>query len=235
LKKLAIFVEGYTELLFVDALLNEMVVPHNILIEQRKIRGGGAARRTSALIKAASAASGQQYYVLLVDCGGDALVKNRIQEEHDGLSKKGYEKIIGIRDVRPQFRREDIPRLELGLRTHVKTSLIPVEFILGVMEVEAWFLAEFSHFERIDPAITVAAIGHSLGFDPENGDMSLREAPADDLNACYALAGKKYSKGDDEGAVKALDYGKVYLELPERIPYLQRFAASLDAFLTAAA
>lgn len=231
MKKLAIFVEGNTELLFVDTLLNEIVGEHNILIEHRRIRGGKTTRRTMRLIDAISADTGQDYFVLLLDCGGDRLVKDRILEEHENLTKKDYTKIIGIRDVRPEFTRADIPKLESGLRKYIKTSLIPVEFVLSVMEIEAWFLAEFHHYPKIDPAITVAAIRANLGFDPEQDDMSQRSAPADDLDACYGIARKTYTKEDSGVTVAALDYPFLYLELPNKIPYLKTLIDGIDSFL----
>jgi hypothetical protein len=66
-------------------------------------------------------------------------------------------------------------------RTFIRTSLIPVDFVLAVMEIEAWFLAETTHYARIDPAITMAAIKSTLGFDPENDDLQRRPSPAEDL------------------------------------------------------
>ncbi|OWK45365.1 hypothetical protein FRUB_01696 [Fimbriiglobus ruber] len=50
--------------------------------------------------------------MLIVDCGGDHQVKSRILEEHENLTKTSYQKIVGIRDVRPDFTSADIPRLE---------------------------------------------------------------------------------------------------------------------------
>jgi hypothetical protein len=229
-KKLAVFVEGYTELRFVDALIETIAGAHNVLIEHREIRGGARARRTFGLLKAAEPASGQQYWVMIVDCGNDDLVKDRIREEHRNLTRSGYSKIIGMRDVRPDFTHADIPRLERGLRMYIETSLIPVEFILSIMEIEAWFLAEFNHFPRIDAALTAARISDALGFDPSVDDMTLRLTPTDDLNACYGLVGKPYTPVT---TTAALDYEYVYLEMGRRIAYADRLIRSIDAFLTA--
>lgn len=158
MNRLAIFVEGYTEIVFVEKLIEEIAGQNKVLIEQRKIRGGSTTQRTMGLIKASRPNTGQQYFILLVDCGGDDLVKTRIREEHDNLTRKGYSRIIGLRDVRPKFTHGDIARLEATLPRYLKTSLAPVTFILAIMEIEAWFLAEGTHFPRIAPAITTAAI-----------------------------------------------------------------------------
>jgi len=230
MNRLAVFVEGYTEVVFVEKLIEE-IAGDNVLIEQREIRGGSTTRRTMGLIKATKPDTGQKYFVLLVDCGGDDLVKTRILEEHANLTKKGYSQIVGIRDVRPKFSHEDIPKLEANLPKYVKTSLIPVQFILAIMEIEAWFLAETTHFAKIDPAITVVAIKARLGFDPENDDMQRRLAPADDLTNCYAIGGKTYLKRQAKDTVEALDYALIYMELREKFNYLDRLIGSIELFL----
>jgi hypothetical protein len=232
MNKLAVFVEGYTEVVFVEKLIEEIAGETNVLIERREIRGGGTKRRTFALVRAAKPDTGQRYFVMIIDCGGDHLVKERVLEEHRNLTNAGYSKIIALRDVRPDFTHADIPRLETGLRTYIKSSLIPVKFILAILEIEAWFLAESTHFPRIDPAITVAAIIATLAFDPEHDDMSARPTPADDLNRCYAIGGKTYEKHMAKDTVEALDYALVYLDLPPRIPYLARLIGGISLFLS---
>lgn len=231
MNKLAVFVEGYTESIFVEALIAHIAGENNIRIEQRRIRGGSSVRRTFNVVKAAKADTGQNYYVLIVDCGGDSLVKDRIREEHENLTRNNYQKIIGLRDVRPQFSHADIPKLEAGLLKYIKTSLIPVQFILSVMEIEAWFLAEFNHYPKIDPSITLSLIKSNLGFDPQHDDMALRLKPTDDLNACYQLGGKTYEKSKADATVAALDIPFLYLELPQKIKHLEKLVESIDAFL----
>jgi hypothetical protein len=231
MNRLAVFVEGYTEVMFVARLIEEIAGKHRVLIEHREIRGGGSTRRTMGLVKAANSDTGQKYFALIVDCGGDEQVKSRILEEHQNLTEKGYLKIIGIRDVRPTFTHSDIPRLEANLPKYVKTSLIPVQFILSIMEIEAWFLAETTHYQKIDPSITVEAIKAAFGFDPETDDMEQRAAPAHDLDNCYAIGGKTYLKNKAKDTVVALDCTLIYTELCAKFRYLQRLIASIDAFL----
>ena len=232
MNKLAIFVEGFTEAVFVEKLIVEIAGANKVLIEYREIRGGSKARRSMRLIRAAQPNTGQLFAVLIVDCGGDRLVKNRIVEEHENLTRVGYTKIIGLRDVRPDFEYDEIPRLEIGLRSYIKTSLIPVEFVLAVMEIEAWFLAEVDHFAKIDPAITLPAISSALGFDPTVEDVELRPKPAEDLQTCYALGGKSYRKGAAKTTVDALDIAAMYLWPEVKFRYLKRLCESIEAFLT---
>lgn len=229
--RLAVFVEGYTESVFVERLFEEIAGRCNVLIEKREIRGGSTVKRTMKLVEAAKPATGQKYFVLILDCGGDSLVKTRILEEHKNLTQKGYVKIIGIRDVRPDFSRKEIPKLEANLPKYIKTSFIPVEFILAIMEIEAWFLAESSHFPKIDPSITLNKIKEALGFDPENDVMEERLAPAEDLNNCYAIGGKTYMKHLAQDTVNALDIVRMYVEFRSKCKYFERLVNSIELFL----
>ncbi len=231
MNKLAVFVEGYTELVFIAKLIEEIAGENNVIIEKRQPRGGGRYKRTMKRIEATKPDTGQKYFVMILDCGGDELVKSRIREEHENLTKSGYSKIIGLRDVRPKFTHAEIPKLEINLPLYIKTSLIPVEFILAIMEIEAWFLAESTHFQKIDPAITVEAIKKALKFDPQNDDMEQRLTPADDLNNCYAIGGKSYIKGQVETIVKALDFAEVYIKFPGKFKYFKRMVGSIEEFL----
>ena len=163
---------------------------------------------------------------------GDDQVKIRILEEHENFTKKGYSAIVGLRDVRPKFAYTEIAKLESSLPKYIKTSLTPVTFILAVMEIEAWFLAETTHFARVDPAISVKAIKATLGFDPENDDLEQRHEPTSDLQNCYEIAGKSYSKGCVENTISTLDFARIYLELVVRFRYLGKLVQSIDNFLT---
>lgn len=231
MNRLAVFVEGHTEALFIERLIENIAGAYRVQFDYRMLRGGVRAPRKYQQIRITNSGSNQDSYVLIVDCGGDDLVKTRILEEHENLTRSQYTKIIGIRDVAPRYRRADIPLLTASLQKYVKSSLIPVEFVLSVMEIEAWFLAEFTHLARIHSSITTAAVRAALGFDPELDDSSLRTAPAADLAACYRIGGHTYSKSAVDRTISALDFERIYLELPSKIPFLNALIASIDSFL----
>ena len=208
MQKIAFFVEGYTEVLFINKLITEICGIHKVTVEHSEIKGGGKSGkvpRTLSVLSVKKATEEESLYVLIVDCGKDKHVTQYIRDEHESLTKNGYKKIIGLRDVRPDFTANQIPQLIQGLNKYVKTSLAPVEFILSQMEIEAWFLSEHNHFEKIDPSLTVKSIRDNLGFDPSIEDMSLRLDPAVDLGACYSLAAHTYIKSDPK-TVNSLDY-----------------------------
>jgi hypothetical protein len=228
---MAIFVEGYTEVLFIDKLVLEIANQNAVLIEWRRITGGTTCPRSNHQLKAAGPHSGQEHFVVIHDCGGDDAVKTRMIQEYPRLASAGYSEIICIRDVYPKYTHADIPRLEGSLPYYVKTRPIVVVFILSIMEVEAWFLAEYTHFPRIDPAITVPAIITALHFDPENQDMQARTIPADDMNKCYGIGGKTYVKRNAQNTVDVLDYAHIYAGLVDKFPYLRRLCETIETFL----
>ena len=233
MNKMAIFVEGYTELVFVTKLIEEIAHRNTIQIDWRRISGGTNTRRTSRLINTVAANSDAKHYVLLFDCGGDDAVKTRMREEYDNLANAEYSNIVCIRDVFPKYERSDVPELEASLPKYVKTKPIVVDFVLSIMEIEAWFLQEHTHLQRIDPHITVEAIVAALGFNPEQDDMGLRAKPCGDLCRCYAIGGKVYSKGDAQITIDSLDFAAVYVGLVDKIPYLKKLCQIIESFLLA--
>src|SRR5207244_3102682 len=151
------------------------------------------------------------------DCGGDGGVKSRILEEYSNLAKSGYKALVGLRDA-PKLR-ADIPHLQRGLPKGVPMDPVPVVFVLAIMEIEAWFLAEHTHFPKIDKKLTSALIQAELGFDPSTDDMRLRDWPAQDLNAAYQLVGERYQKGRAaQRTVYLLDCARIAMEMTAADP-----------------
>ncbi len=228
MNRLAIFTEGETEQLFAEWLVREMVSTANLQVELRRARGGKSTRRRTRIVEAVADNPAVRYYVLIVDCGGDGGVKSRILEEYQHLADYGYKAIIGLRD--PPKQRADIPRLRQGLLEGVPAVPIPVGFVLAIMEIEAWFLAEYTHFQKINEGLTPALIKGKLGFDPSTDDMQLRNRPAQDLDAAYQLVGERYQKGRAaQRTVYLLDCARIAFEMTD--PDIRRLIDLIDRFL----
>lgn len=234
MKKLAIFVEGQTEQIFIKRLVTEIAGRHRVAIQECRATGG--THSTPRLARLYGSPSGQntEYFVLIFDCGADIRVKSQILENYDSLVSSGYSAIIGVRDVFPDFTYSQIPELRAGLRYRLKTKPIEVIFALGVMEIETWFIAEHTHFLRLNVQLTTSHINARLGFDPSRQDMQLRPNPAKDLDAIYRLADFTYNKHRSctQRTVDLLDYAIIYMELIHRLPDLKTLVKSLDAFLS---
>jgi len=224
MSKLAIFVEGLTEQLFVEKLINVIAGERNVRFELRRASGKVSDRRRWRLLRSVSPDQGEPHYVLIVDCSNDELVNSRIREEYDSLVRAGYVLIIGIRDVFPQLR-ADIPRIQRRLIYGLRTTPVPVVGVLVVMEIEAWFLAEYTHFHRLNPTagMTPALVRGWFGFNPETDDMALRDHPALDMEKIYFIAARTYRKkiGSLRRTVNLLDVELMCLNLVARYPPLK--------------
>ena len=233
MKRLAIFVEGQTEQQFVSKMLREIAGEKNIAIDELRWALSRKGNRCFTVITASAKTADQKYYVLIYDCGGDSTVKTDIVDNYDGLAKNSYEKIIGLRDVYP-LSSADIPALEYRLKFRVPTKPVPVDMLLAIMEIEAWFLAETTHFLKIHPALTVGRISTHLNFDPTTQNVEERVCPADDLNSIYHLERFAYNKrkSNCQRTIDALEYGALYFDLPKKINSLRRFIQSIDSFLS---
>ena len=72
MKRLAIFVEGQTEQIFVSKLLREIAGKKNILVEEQ-IANGRAGKRFITVLKASSSQTNEKYFVLIRDCRNDGI------------------------------------------------------------------------------------------------------------------------------------------------------------------
>jgi hypothetical protein len=230
-KKLAIFVEGQTEQIFVKKLLEEIAGQKNIRINVRAKDPKQMGRITSINMTDVANQS-IQYYVLIYNCCNDDALVSEMSDQYSSLINDGYNKIIGLRDVYPKFTLSEIDKLERGLKFSLRGKNF-VKVLLAVMEIEAWFLSEWKHFEKISPILTPKTIYEKLGFNPQTNDMEERPHPAEDLNQVYQLVGRSYQKRrkQTETIVSSLDYDFLYLELVEKVHRLGEFVSHINTFI----
>jgi hypothetical protein len=237
MKKLAVFAEGGTEQAFVEKLLLEIGTEKQITIWKERWRGGGKGnprdRQVSQLMGISPNTQDIEYYVQIIDCGNDERVQSDVIESYPRLVKLGFDSIIGIRDVRPQPP-ERIPRLKQLLKYKVPTKPVDPVMVLAIMEIEAWFLAEYTHFPRVHPNLTLARVRAIAGFDPSVDDVEQRLQPADDLDLIYQAVGERYEKtpASIQCTIAALDSAVIYLDLSQRVPALKPLVDAIDAFLS---
>jgi hypothetical protein len=232
MKKLAMFVEGKTERVFIEKLLKELVDQKKVRVVAFRASGGRKTPRRIKLIYQIAPSSEQEYYIQIVESRNDERVGTDVRDNYESLERAGFSGIVAIRDVYPRHSFADVPLLRRLMRYRLKTKPIDPVFVLGVMEIEAWFLAEHTHFSRVHANLTVARITAAHGFDPSTQDMQTRPCPHEDLHRIYQLEGLKYEKKSRhlERTVSHLDYGRIYLELIEQFPDLKALVGALDTF-----
>lgn len=230
MNKLAVFVEGQTEQIFTEKLLIEIAGRKNIYIEKCVLTGGKKYPRKRLYFRSVN--NKRKYFAYIVDCQRDSTVKSDIVDNYNSLVSKGYSSIIGIRDVYP-IERTKIPKLRYWLTYRVKTKPINPVFILSVMEIEAWFLAEHTHFQKIHVGLTLERIKAEINFDPSQENMELRDHPSQDLHQIYALEDLAYKKRKfhTERTVEALDYAEIYLSLSSKLKAIEELTSEIDRFM----
>lgn len=233
MKKMAIFVEGETESCFTDKLLREIANEKSLQILLVKASGGARSARIYTVIADSGSGSDKNFYIQIINSGTDNRISSDIRDNYEALMKAGFSVIIGIRDVFPLLI-ADLPKLRTGLRFGLRTKPISVDFVLGVMEIEAWFLAEHTHFSQIHPKLSASRIAAVHGFDPSVDDMQLRTHPALDLHNAYSLEGLAYKKTGSQilRIVEALDYAAIYLEHKAKFPDFAVFMRVIDQFFS---
>jgi hypothetical protein len=235
MKKMAIFAEGETELRFIDRLIREIANVKNLrIVLERAFGGGDRIARTFKVVADSGSGDDKNFYIRIINSGTDNRVGSDIRDNYEDLVNSGFSAIIGVRDVYPEFLLADLPKLRSGLRYRLKTKPVSVDFILGVMEIEAWFLAEHTHFPRIHPRLSASRIAAMHGFDPSVDDMQLRTNPALDIHNAYSLEGLAYQKKGSQiqRTVETLDYADMYFKHKTKFPDFAVFMRVIDQFFS---
>jgi Domain of unknown function (DUF4276) len=221
-RKLAIFVEGFTEQQFTIRLLQEIVTGSNITFVLQKQMGG------NLIFTGKKISKNEEFLVLIIDCSNDEQVKSQIIDKHGSLHSNGYDLIIGLRDVYPHLASE-IPELKKRLNYGLPTKNPPVHLHLAIMEVEAWFLEEISHFKLIDSNITEDVLS-SCGFNINTLRACDLPNPASILDSIYKIVNKRYLKKAKsvQRTIDTLSYEQLYIDVRNKAPSLNDFITSIE-------
>jgi hypothetical protein len=233
MKKIAIYVEGQTEQIFVTKLIKEIANKNHLTIKLEKLYGGKTTSRRVTSIEGTSLDNADaKFYVLVRDCGGDSRVKSDIIDNIEKHKDNNFSKIIGLLDVYPKYK-SDLKKLMMYSQTGIPTKFIPFSIIYAVMEIEAWFIAEVNHFIKISDKLTKNVIEHYLGHELDIDSIENIHNPASVLNDIYQLSKISYHKNQAKvnKVVDALDYENIYLNLREQIESLNSLISDIDEFL----
>ena len=232
MKKLAIFVEGLTEQILVRQMLQAVLDRNRIAIQTVKITGGHNVRMSFTVMRAAHVERNTDFYVLIYDCGGETNVKGYLMAHREKLISNGYTMILGLRDVYPNFKREEVPKLLRGLNNKLPQKKAITHIYLAIMETEAWFLGEYHHLKKVSRLLTPEFIEKHMGFNPRKENMEEREHPSLDMKATYQLVGHDYTKKRDRlnAVISKLDFHYFTHELAQKMPSIGKFITGLEQF-----
>lgn len=237
MKKIAFFVEGQTELYFINKLLIEIAGRHNISIILKRISGGSKVVKIIQNIRQpiTTHSLNLQFEALIYDCTGDDHVKSELLDNLDSLKNNGFSKIVGLRDLYPET---DLNSLKRGINfipSNKKPLALPFKIIIAVSEIETWFLAECNHYTCINEQLTIQKISQEIGYNPCTENMNLRfESTSKTLNQVYNLVNRTYSKKKNivQTTINCLDFANLYVEIRHRIEALDELISEIDNFLS---
>lgn len=227
MKKVAIFVEGFTEQQFVIKLIRSIAGKRGVTFEIQEQFCG-----LLQLVEMRQV-EGAEFFVLMVNCNNDAQVKSQVISQHAALTRNGYSKIIGLRDVFPHGH-DQLHKVREFLAVGLPEQGAPIEIVLAILEVEAWFIDEHTHYERIDASMTLESIV-AKGHDIESTRGDAWPQPAIKLHEIYSEWGLAYKKKTNQinRTVNALSDEELYVTVRGKSPSLDVLICSLEEFLFA--
>lgn len=207
MKKIAVFVEGQSELIatrhFLIHYFESKIAFTCLSLYKRRLY-------ESCPYQYENPESDFHYYIYNV--GNDNSVLEEVLFHEEKLWAQGFEKIVALRDMySSNYKKESIhvnsavsEKFVLGHQETIKKNAKKPDqifFRFSIMEMEAWVLGMYEVFARLDPTLTPEHIHAQLGYNlPEIDPETYFFKPAVNLGDIFKLVGKKYDKkrGDIE-------------------------------------
>ena len=205
MKKVAIFTEGQSEQIFIRHLLLQTIDCSKISFKCLRLYAGKTVPARFDFPNPHAEVS-----FLIINVGQDEKVLSVIKEREKDLIRKGFERIIGLRDM---YSEEYLKRSPNEINNSVIEAFIyvwnstiqnmsdPYKIIMhiAVMELEAWFLAIYHIFERINSLLSVEYIESELGINLANIDPQTEFfKPSEEVNRIFQLVGLQYKKKEHD-------------------------------------
>lgn len=231
MNKIAFFVEGQTEQIFINRLVRYLLNPKFTTIIQKKVSGGRNAPKSEMTIHRSINLS-PKHEVLIVNCGSDNKVKSEMIDNMKNLENNGFKYIIGLRDLYP-LELHELPKLEKGMAympLRFRHTSIVFDVLLAIREIEAWFLSEPTFFSKIDSDLTIPFISNQINYDITNENYKSYEHPASEINEILQLKGLSYSKRYSQAKklVYSLDLNVILKSVRNKIPELDKLISYIE-------
>ena len=223
MKRIAVFVEGQTELITVrEFLLKKFGWEVNVIcleLYSQSLRPVPYKHENP----------NAEFSYQIVNIGNDKRVLSAILEREESLWKAGFLKLIGLRDMYSREYRERISpektidnTLNQEFLTETKKiiegakSPDKIHLCFSIMEIEAWFLGMYKFFERVKPNYTEENISSKVGCDISRVDPELTFFhPSDILDQIFSIDGNRYKKRESNieailSQLKTEDFDELY-------------------------
>ena len=207
MKKIAIFVEGQSELIFVREYLLKQFEYQGIDLECRNLFRDENIQSAQYDFPNANA----KIHFQIINVGNDSSVLQRILKREQLLWNAGYDRIIGLRDmyssdyiqamkqpreIKPELNQKFI---EGANKTLEQKAIKPqnIKFHFAIMELEAWFLGIPKLWER--KGITNQIIQEKLKYNLSETDPEITFLhPAETVKEILKIVNESYRKQASE-------------------------------------
>lgn len=208
-RKIAIFVEGETELVFVRNFLNAWYNYDIRLLgfECYKLHSNQSHTVPFAL---GSRESENFYQIIIV---GNDNITGKILSRAAALGRAGFTSIVGLRDMFCNAYHKHSPQgrtVSSDLNEHfiqiahstIESSGLPnrsdIHIHFAIMEIEAWLLGMDNILAIIDYSLNITDVHEQIGVDlSQDPEMNIYH-PAVVMKKLFELTGKSYDKHTDD-------------------------------------
>ena len=206
MKKIAIFAEGQTELIFVRNILIKVLDISKLSFECLEL----LANKESTVPYQYPNPNAEVHFLILNVRGDETVLSSIKEREKNLIEKRGYDKIIGLRDM---YSYEYIRRSPRAVNDEISKMIIQrynqtignmtysdrIRVYFAIMEIEAWILGMYTIFHKIDSLLTMAYIKQNLNVDLKTVDPQKEfYKPSEQLHSIFQLCGREYKKKRDE-------------------------------------
>lgn len=201
--KIAVFVEGQTELVFVREFLKMWYGydANEIGFSCYSLHSNQYHDTSYSL----GSEDSSNYYII-VNVGNDNSVLSKVIARVGYLRNKGYQMVIGLRDMYSKMYVQDVKNHKINdkvtqdhisdVKGYLKKEKLDdfVDIHFAIMEIEAWFLGMPHFFEGLSESLTKDNIESKVGINIDDDPEKTYFHPAVVVNKIYRIEGKQYDK-----------------------------------------
>ena len=203
--KIGFFVEGQTERIFLEKLIHEYLTPPKFDLESVRSEGDGIV----TIRKPIKHKEAEVYILIHEAVGGERVVGALVSRAEKMIDEAQFNCLIALRDLFPTpfCKKKDVIQSVQNIFNQYSFSK-NLKHVLAIMEIEAWFLADYKMFEKIDTQLTPVFINKAMDIDIINENPESFEHPAAMIDRIFRLIGQRYKKRKDQSYQIAyrLDY-----------------------------
>jgi len=206
LKRIAIFAEGQTELIFIRHFLLKLLDPSKLSLECYEL----VSHQLFTVPYQYPNPSAEIHFLILNVHGDEGVLSSIKEREKKMIEESGYDRIIGLRDM---YCYEYVKRSPGVINNEISNLIIHrqnqtvgdmkhsdrIKLFFAIMEIEAWFLGMYNLFKKINSVLTVQHIEQKLGIDLTTTDPQKQfYRPTDQVNDIFLLCEGEYKKKQGE-------------------------------------